>query len=61
MGIFRKKVEFEDEKVPVSDGVKLLIAIVFIVGMFIGAYKITEWAEKYDIKHNNPTEYVEDM
>ena len=61
MGIFRKKVEFEDEKVPVSDGVKFLFAVIFIVGMFIGAYKITEWMEKYDIKHNNPTEYVEDM
>ena len=61
MGIFRKKVEFEGDKFPVSNGVKFIIAVIFIVGMFIGAYAITEWAEKSDIKYNNLTEYVEDM
>lgn len=60
MGIFRKKVEFEDERVPVSDGVKFIVAVIIIVGLFIGTYKVVELVERYDMKRNN-IEYVEDM
>ena len=61
MGIFKKKVEFEDEKVPVSNGIKFITAVVIIVAMFVCAYRAVELIERHDIKHNNPTEYVEDM
>lgn len=60
MSIFKKKVEFEDERIPMSNGLKFIIAVVLIAGLFIGAYKFVDWVEKYDVGHNN-IEYVEDM
>lgn len=58
MGIFRKKVEFEDERTPLPEVWKLVIVFIVIIGMYIAANKVTDYIYEQDIRMYNEAEYV---
>ena len=47
--MFRKKVEFDDERKPMPVIVEMLIAVVFLAGLFLAAYKLSDWNEKREM------------
>ena len=58
--IENRKKEFDDEKVPMPIGYTVIIAIVAVALLFFGTYKVVDWAERLDMKVNNPTEFIEE-
>lgn len=58
--IENRKKEFDDEKVPMPIGYTVILAIVVIAALFFGSYKVVDWAERLDMKVNNPTEFIEE-
>ena len=59
--IENRKKEFDDEKVPMPIGYTVIFAIVVIAALFFGTYKVVDWAERLDMKVNNPTEFIEEQ
>lgn len=57
--LFKKKVEYEDEKRPVPAIWTLFLAILLIGGMFIGALKFTSYVERLDMERQYGEPYVE--
>ena len=48
--MFRRKVEYEDERQPLPVIWTVVIAIVILAGMFIGAYTLTYQMEKRELE-----------
>lgn len=57
--LFRKKVEYEDEKRPIPAIWTLFLAILLIGGMFIGALKFTSYVERQEMERQYGVPYVE--
>lgn len=55
--MFKKK-EFDDERRDIPDFWKLVIVIAFVVGAFIAADKITDYAYEQEMKMQYQTEYI---
>jgi len=58
--IENKKKEFDDEKVPMPEIFKVIIAVAVIALLFFGAFKVVDWAERLDMKANGQIEFIEE-
>ena len=58
--IENRKKQFDDEKVPMPIAYTVIIAIVAIVLLFFGTFKMVDWVENLDMKAHDQTEFIEE-
>ena len=58
--IENRKKEFDDEKTPMPEFLKVIIAIVVIALLFFGACKVVDWTERLDMEASGQTEFIEE-
>ncbi len=59
--IRNRKVEYEDEKVPIPVIWTVIIALVVVAGLVIGAFKFSETVDRYEMRQQYGDQYEEAM
>jgi hypothetical protein len=59
--IRNRKVEYEDEKVPMPVIWTVIIALVVVAGLVIGAFKFSETVDRYEMRQQYGDQYEEVM
>jgi hypothetical protein len=57
--IRNRKVEYEDEKVPMPVIWTVIIALVVVAGLVIGAFKFSETVDRYEMRQQYGDQYEE--
>ena len=57
--IRNRKVEYEDEKVPMPVIWTVIIALVVVAGLVIGAFKFSEVVDRYEMEREYGARYEE--